>query len=205
MSSGGSVQAVSSASTTTQSQSRGSNAQPGSGSFHTQPPMTSPHNQMGRGQLLMQHLTSSSSGGGNARSTVQATRSYIETSPSGAMYGTGNYTNHIQQQPQQPSQVRRSSFSGLSGANNNSSGPMVSPPSGAVAAAAAAVAAASAVNQLPVQQGRAQRHSSGGTVHHGGPVRGQHQLLGRRLSDSVESTNNSDDKQRSLLQQLLSE
>ena len=102
------------------------------------------------------------------------------------------------------------------------------PPSGAAAAAAAAVAAASAgvlgqtqtqSQQLSVQQvarNLPQRHASGGgTVHHGGqPQQRQPQLqilgaasvtgqLHRRLSDSVEMK--SDDKQRSLLQQLLSE
>jgi len=84
---------------------------------------------------------------------------------------------------------------------------MISPPPGA-SAAAAAVAAAAAASTANTAHHRPtpQRHASGGsTVHHvlrGNPANSGN--TNRRLSDSLE-IGVSDEKQRSLLQQLLSE
>ena len=176
-----------------------------------------------KGQLLMQHLTSSGSRSGHNISLSRSV-SYLDGPAASsqpqfnapANFSGGSGTPQIL--------ARRSSFSGsVSPVSASSSSIMSSPPpsghapSGAQAAAAAAVAAASAgvmQPQHPVGGARPlpQRHASGGTIHHAprplmpGQVGGAlpsagNGNLSRRLSDSVRG----DDRQRSLLQQLLSE
>ena len=158
----------------------------------------------------MQHLTSSttlSRSASMASSGPNVTRSISYMEPN-----QFNGTSAVPTTSVPQVLARRSSFSGgLPAApgnpnppNNQPQPPMISPPPGASAAAAAvaAAAAASTANSRP------QRHASGGTtVHHvlRGPISGSAGSSNqRRLSDSIETVS-SDEKQRSLLQQLLSE
>lgn len=163
-----------------------------------------------RGQLLMQHLTSSRSAATSfsAGSSGQrpSTISYMEQS-NNSHYNNGSGTqNNVPPTSVPQVLARRSSFSGTGSTN---APPMISPPPGASAAAAAVVNLAAASRQPP------QRHASGGsTIHHvvRGSAAGSGGISGlagslanpRRLSDTMETVN-SEEKQRSLLQQLLSE
>ena len=162
-----------------------------------------------RGQLLMQHLTSNttmsrSASMASASGGPSITRSISYMEPANNQFNGAGSANSV---PTTVPQVlaRRSSFSGglpQPNATPSNNPPMISPPPGASAAAAAvaAAAAASTANSRP------QRHASGGsTVHHvlRGAISGNGNQV-RRLSDSLETVS-SDEKQRSLLQQLLSE
>ena len=160
-----------------------------------------------RGQLLMQHLTSNttmSRSASMASSGPSVTRSISYMEPTNNQFNGAGSANSV---PTTVPQVlaRRSSFSGglpQPNATPSNNPPMISPPPGASAAAAAvaAAAAASTANSRP------QRHASGGsTVHHvlrGAGISGNGNQ--RRLSGTLETVS-SDEKQRSLLQQLLSE
>ena len=175
-----------------------------------------------KSQLLMQHLTSTAPRSA-AQPTMTRSVSYIDAPQfSNNFSASAASTSNAGPQPQVL--ARRSSFSGIppSPSTTTSGTHMTSPSSGAAAAAAAAVAAAASATsgQPQATQGRTlpQRHSSGGTVHHAPLIRPQQQQsLGqpqiRRLSDSLEMSapnggpggSKGEDKQRSLLQQLLSE
>lgn len=184
--------------------------------------------QQHRGQLLMQQLTSGSTTVSRSSSSVSMTStpsvtrsiSYIEQLQSNNQFNGNNSAVTVSSVPQVL--ARRSSFSGglpqLPNPNVTASavgGPninqhpqpsMISPPPGA-SAAAAAVAAAAAASTANTHHRPPQRHASGGStlVHHvlrGNPASGSG--TNRRLSDSLENAV-SDEKQRSLLQQLLSE
>jgi PAS domain-containing protein len=190
MSSGGSVKPVVGASTSGQPNSQQQPRPSPTGysiSQQLSPPPAQPGSSTanGRGQLLMQHLTSSRTG----------TTSYTDPQPFNASAFT----------PQPQLLARRSSYSAGMPATTTST---VSPPSSAAAAAAAAGAAAAAASASSdssrVQQQQRtmhQRHTSGGSVR----MRQQQPGGSRRLSDSMDSNQSSDEKQRSLLQQLLSE
>jgi hypothetical protein len=182
-------------------------------------------NASSKPHLLMQHLTSASSSSSSSSSSATVSVSSVaststinnrvinQAAPPGSLPRSISYG---QDTPNPQILARRSSFSGLS-----SPVPVPTPNAGAAAAAAAAAVQAASVSSGVIQPGNArtqnlpQRHASGGSFPSNPRPQlhvQQNQQQLRRLSESLEhlphpggAGRNVEDKQRSLLQQLLSE